>query len=100
MCSSDLILEDLPPKAKVLDVGCGTGNPIAKHIVACGFRVVGVDQSKEMLKIAAVLNIFQIIGRSAASTHITIRIPRDENPIDQRFYRIFSIFFETQSDSC
>ena len=48
----DKILEDLPPKAKVLDVGCGTGNPIAKHIVACGFRVVGVDQSKEMLKFA------------------------------------------------
>ncbi len=48
----DKILEDLPPKAKVLDLGCGTGNPIAKHIIACGFRVVGVDQSKEMLKIA------------------------------------------------
>ena len=48
----DKILEDLPPKAKVLDLGCGTGNPIAKHIVARGFRVVGVDQSKEMLKIA------------------------------------------------
>ena len=48
----DKILEGLPPKAKVLDVGCGTGNPIAKHIVARGFRVVGIDQSREMLKIA------------------------------------------------
>ena len=48
----DKILDGLPPQAKVLDLGCGTGNPIAKHIVECGFRVVGVDQSKELLKIA------------------------------------------------
>jgi SAM-dependent methyltransferase len=48
----DKILDGLPPRAGVLDLGCGTGNPIAKHIVECGFRVVGVDQSKELLKIA------------------------------------------------
>jgi cyclopropane fatty-acyl-phospholipid synthase-like methyltransferase len=48
----DKILEGLPPQAKVLDLGCGTGNPIAKHIIERGFRVVGVDQSKELLKIA------------------------------------------------
>jgi SAM-dependent methyltransferase len=48
----DKILEGLPPQAKVLDLGCGTGNPIAKHIIEQGFRVVAVDQSKELLKIA------------------------------------------------
>lgn len=48
----DRILEGLPSGAKVLDLGCGTGNPIAKHIVQQGYRVVGVDESKEMLKIA------------------------------------------------
>jgi SAM-dependent methyltransferase len=48
----DRILEGLPPQAKVLDLGCGTGNPIARHIVARRFRLVGVDQSKELLKIA------------------------------------------------
>jgi cyclopropane fatty-acyl-phospholipid synthase-like methyltransferase len=46
------ILEGLPPQSKVLDLGCGTGNLIARHIVERGFRVVGVDQSKELLKIA------------------------------------------------
>ncbi len=51
----DKVLEGLPPEAKVLDLGCGTGNPIAKHIVERGFRVVGVDQSKELLKIAKTL---------------------------------------------
>jgi cyclopropane fatty-acyl-phospholipid synthase-like methyltransferase len=48
----DKILEDLPPQAKVLDLGCGTGNLIAKHIVERGYRVVGVDQSKKLLEIA------------------------------------------------
>ena len=48
----DKILDGLPPGAKVLDLGCGTGNPIAKHIVQQGFRVVGVDQSRKMLEIA------------------------------------------------
>jgi cyclopropane fatty-acyl-phospholipid synthase-like methyltransferase len=48
----DKILEGLPPGARVLDLGCGTGDPIAKYIVQQGYRVVGVDQSKEMLKIA------------------------------------------------
>ena len=48
----DRILEGLPAGASVLDLGCGTGNPIAKHIVQKGFRVVGIDQSEKMLEIA------------------------------------------------
>jgi cyclopropane fatty-acyl-phospholipid synthase-like methyltransferase len=42
----------LPPRATVLDLGCGTGNPIARHIIDRGFHVVGVDQSQKMLAIA------------------------------------------------
>jgi len=48
----DKVLEDLPSGAKVLDLGCGTGSPIAKRIVQQGYRVIGVDQSKKMLEIA------------------------------------------------
>jgi SAM-dependent methyltransferase len=48
----DKILDGLPAGAKVLDLGCGTGNPIAIYIIQKGFRVVGVDQSKKMLEIA------------------------------------------------
>ena len=48
----DRVLEGLPPQAEVLDLGCGTGNPIARHIIDCGFRVVGVDQSQKLLEIA------------------------------------------------
>ena len=48
----DVVLEGLEPQARVLDLGCGTGTPIAKYIVEKGFRVVGVDQSEKMLEIA------------------------------------------------
>jgi cyclopropane fatty-acyl-phospholipid synthase-like methyltransferase len=48
----DKVLEGVPHGARVLDLGCGTGNPIARHIAARGFYVVGVDQSSELLKIA------------------------------------------------
>lgn len=46
----DRILEGLPEGAKVLDLGCGTGEPVAKYIVERGFTVTGVDESAEMLK--------------------------------------------------
>jgi len=42
----------LPKNAKVLDVGCGAGIPVAKFLVDSGFEVVGVDFSEKMLKLA------------------------------------------------
>lgn len=48
----DRILEDLPTGARVLDLGCGTGEPVAKYIIERGFTVTGVDESSEMLKFA------------------------------------------------
>jgi len=37
------------PGAAILDLGCGTGVPIARHLLDCGFRVTGVDSSAAML---------------------------------------------------
>ena len=37
------------PGAAVLDVGCGSGEPIARHLVRCGYPVTGVDSSPEMV---------------------------------------------------
>jgi SAM-dependent methyltransferase len=48
----DLALEGLEPGARVLDLGCGTGQPVAEYLVEKGFRVTGVDQSEKMLEIA------------------------------------------------
>jgi len=48
----DHLLQGLVPGAKVLDLGCGTGRPIAEHILDAGFAVTGVDQSSGMLDVA------------------------------------------------
>lgn len=40
---------DLPDGARILDLGCGTGRPIAEWLMQRGYRVTGVDQSAEML---------------------------------------------------
>ena len=45
--------EKLPEKGKVLDLGCGTGLPYARHLVEKGFNVLGVDLSEEMVKVAS-----------------------------------------------
>lgn len=42
----------LPTGARVLDLGCGTGDPIARWFMAEGHVVTGVDFSEPMLDIA------------------------------------------------
>ncbi len=56
--STDLILERgwmerfvalLPSGGSVLDLGCGSGQPIARHLLESGFAVVGVDSSPNLI---------------------------------------------------
>jgi SAM-dependent methyltransferase len=42
----------LPPGGRVLDLGCGAGEPIARWFMAEGYAVTGVDVSAAMLEIA------------------------------------------------
>lgn len=42
----------MPKNAKVLDVGCGAGVPVAQFLVERGFDVTGIDFSESMLKLA------------------------------------------------
>lgn len=42
----------LTPGASVLDVGCGTGEPIARHLMERRFGVTGVDGAAAMLALA------------------------------------------------
>jgi ubiquinone/menaquinone biosynthesis C-methylase UbiE len=42
----------LPKCAKVLDVGCGAGVPVARFLVESGFDVTGIDFSENMLRLA------------------------------------------------
>lgn len=39
----------LPPTATVLDLGCGAGQPAARHLIDAGVSVIGVDSSTQML---------------------------------------------------
>lgn len=48
----DAMLATAPAGSTILDMGCGTGRPMAEHIVAQGLRVLGVDQSEALLDIA------------------------------------------------
>lgn len=45
----DRFLALVRPQGTVLDVGCGMGEPIARHIIASGFHVVGIDSSPSMI---------------------------------------------------
>ena len=45
------VLSDLPDEAAILDLCCGTGQ-LAAHLDARGYRVIGLDGSEEMLRLA------------------------------------------------
>lgn len=47
----DRFVERLPEKARILDVGCGAGEPIAQYLIEQGFDVTGIDFSNTMLDI-------------------------------------------------
>lgn len=47
----NLIVETIPPQSSILDLGCGTGEPIAKFFIEKGFKVTGVDGSQKMIEL-------------------------------------------------
>ncbi|HIG0327050.1 TPA: class I SAM-dependent DNA methyltransferase [Legionella pneumophila] len=47
----DFIQKCLKPKSKILDVGCGTGEPIAQFLINEGYDVTGIDASRKMINL-------------------------------------------------
>ncbi|MGW0330773.1 class I SAM-dependent methyltransferase [Streptomyces sp. NPDC003011] len=47
------LIERLPPAARTLDVGSGTGRPTAAALIEAGHSVLGVDVSPVMVELAA-----------------------------------------------
>lgn len=45
----DRFVKCLPEGANILDLGCGSGMPVAHHLVQHGFRVTGVDTSPTLI---------------------------------------------------
>jgi cyclopropane fatty-acyl-phospholipid synthase-like methyltransferase len=48
----DRLIEPLRPGARVLDVGCGCGAPIAAYLAGRGMQVTGLDGSARLLRYA------------------------------------------------
>lgn len=48
----DRFCEKLPSNTKVLDLGCGSGVPIARYLIGKGCAITGVDSSEVMIKMA------------------------------------------------
>ncbi|MGB3455622.1 MAG: class I SAM-dependent methyltransferase [Litorimonas sp.] len=46
------MMDGLPPRPRILDLGCGTGQPIARYLMDAGATVVGVDASSAMIQTA------------------------------------------------
>ena len=49
----DRFLQLAKPRPSVLDLGCGTGTPVAEYLLSRGARVTGVDNSPEMIRVAS-----------------------------------------------
>ncbi len=45
----DLLQKYIPAGGEVLDVGCGTGEPIAQFLITQGYKLTGIDASKKMI---------------------------------------------------
>ena len=45
----DRFLALLPAGGAILDLGCGSGEPIARYFIAAGYAVTGVDSSPAMI---------------------------------------------------
>src|SRR5690242_7849478 len=47
----DLFIDRLSVGARVLDLGCGSGRPVAQHMADHGLRVTGLDSSQTMISL-------------------------------------------------
>lgn len=55
-CAADFI-KYLKPNSNILDIGCGTGYPIAAYLSEQGFKVTGIDISERMIEKAKELKL-------------------------------------------
>jgi len=49
VCELAALARAIPPRARVLDLGCGDGVPVSQFLIQEGFDVVALDSSPEMI---------------------------------------------------
>ena len=52
----------LRAEATVLDLGCGSGSPVAKYMAECGLRVTGVDSSPTLISLCRLPDHEWLVG--------------------------------------
>ncbi|KAK8099131.1 uncharacterized protein PG998_012372 [Apiospora kogelbergensis] len=89
----------LRPGCRVLDLGCGTGRPVAHTLAARGFRVHGVDFSETMVELsrsAAPSGVFEQAHYLEWAPFPPIAAEESQDPKQQKFGGIVvsSSFYE------
>jgi 2-polyprenyl-3-methyl-5-hydroxy-6-metoxy-1,4-benzoquinol methylase len=47
----DAVTSSLKPGAAILDLGCGSGEPMARHFIERGYEVTGIDAAPSMIAV-------------------------------------------------
>ncbi|MCT4635547.1 MAG: class I SAM-dependent methyltransferase [Rickettsiales bacterium] len=87
----DMVIDNIKPNGKVLDLGCGMGEPIGKYFIDNGYQLTGIDGSKKLIDIAK---------SRFPNTEFLVEDMRECN-LDQEFHAIIawhSFFHLTQND--
>ena len=77
----DRFLNHVRPSGVVLDIGCGMAEPIARHVLEAGFRVVGIDSSPATIEMcqARLLQVRPPFRSSAAESRPVVIQPDATN---------------------
>ncbi|WP_010115281.1 trans-aconitate 2-methyltransferase [Acinetobacter sp. P8-3-8] len=95
----DRFLSIIPKHSKILDLGCGSGVPIARYLIENSCSIVGVDASDTMLEMAK-QNFPEQTWIQADMRDIELDLKLNQK-LDQKFQAILawdSFFHLTQED--
>lgn len=84
-------LSTLPPRSRVLDVGCGTGKPVADMVARAGHSVHGIDIAEEMVGIARE-QVHGTEGCPATFEKADMRTYTPPSPSPQPIDAVFAVF--------
>lgn len=86
----------IPSGAKVMDLGCGTGLPVAKFFADRGYEVLGIDLSDKMIELAR-----KNVPNATFSIKNIMQLDFNENHFDMivSFYCLFHLKKEKQKEA-